>query len=153
MNTNCFTVSWSGSDDPGGSGIASYNYASRDGGPFKLRLAGVTNTSALIQGERGVHHAFYSWSQDQVGNMEALPSGAQAETVTGFHLTRAALDTNAPSGLVLYWESATDKLYEYGSRRTLGKALRCRWPPTYQVRRRSTFSPTRCPRTVRCFCG
>ena len=76
-----FPVSWSGTDDPNGSGIASYNvFASEDGGPFVLWQAGTTDTSDTFNGEAGHTYAFYSVATDNAGNIQALPAVAQATT-------------------------------------------------------------------------
>jgi hypothetical protein len=124
VSSNCFTVSWSGTDDPGGSGLAFWDiYASRDGAPFQLWLYETTNSSALFQGEPGVHYGFFSVATDEVGNVEATPSGAQAQTVTTFRLTRAALAGTAPKMLVVNWESATNKLYDVWQSTNLSKGF------------------------------
>ena len=76
-----FPVSWSGTDDAHGSGIASYNvFASEDGGPFVLWEAGTTDTSDTYNGEAGHTYAFYSVATDNAGNIQALPAAAQATT-------------------------------------------------------------------------
>jgi hypothetical protein len=76
-----FTVSWSGQDDAGGSGIASYNiYVSDDGGPFTLFQQDTTATSATFTGQNGHTYAFYSVATDNVGNQEATPTAAEATT-------------------------------------------------------------------------
>jgi hypothetical protein len=49
-----FTVSWSGQDDPGGSGIATFDvFVSDNGGPFGPFLQGTTATSAPFTGQVG----------------------------------------------------------------------------------------------------
>lgn len=76
-----FTVNWSGSDDPGGSGIASYDvYVSEDGGPFTPFLQGTSATSATFKGTAGHSYGFYSVATDNVGNVESTPSSAEATT-------------------------------------------------------------------------
>ena len=57
-STPSFTVTWSGSDDAGGSGIATYNvYVSDDGGPFTLWQSDTTATSATYTGQAGHTYA------------------------------------------------------------------------------------------------
>ena len=74
-------VSWSGEDDPGGSGIESYDlYVSRDDGPFELWLARATDTYAVYPAIAGHHYAFYSLARDGVGHVEAAPEVADAVT-------------------------------------------------------------------------
>jgi hypothetical protein len=76
-----FTVRWSGTDDPGGSGIAFYDiYISDNSGPFTLWLGSTTQTSSPFTGVAGHTYGFYSVATDNVGNREATPSAAQATT-------------------------------------------------------------------------
>jgi RHS repeat-associated protein len=76
-----FTVHWAGQDDAGGSGIATYDvYVSDDGGPFTLWQAATTATAAAYTGVDGHTYAFYSVATDNVGHVEATPSGAQSVT-------------------------------------------------------------------------
>jgi RHS repeat-associated protein len=81
-----FPVSWSGQDDPGGSGIASYEiYVSDNGGPFTLWQSATTQTSATFDGVNGHTYAFYSVATDNVGHVEATPTLPQATTLV--HVT------------------------------------------------------------------
>ncbi len=76
-----FNVAWSGQDDAGGSGIASYDvFVSVDGGEFSLWLDDTTDTSAAYIGEMGSRYAFYSVATDNVGHEETAPPTADAET-------------------------------------------------------------------------
>ncbi len=78
-----FPVSWAGSDDAGGSGIASYDvYVSDNGGPFVPWLTGTAQTSATYHGAYGHKYAFYSIATDNVGNVETVPAQPQATTQT-----------------------------------------------------------------------
>ena len=71
QTTPSFLVSWSGHDDPKGSGIASYTiYVSVDGGPFTAGLT-TTATSAEFEGSPGYTYAFYSIATDNAGNVQA----------------------------------------------------------------------------------
>jgi RHS repeat-associated protein len=66
-----FTVRWTGTDDPGGSGVASYDvFVAEDGGPFTAWLSRSTATSAVFPGERGHSYAFYAVARDGVGHAE-----------------------------------------------------------------------------------
>jgi uncharacterized repeat protein (TIGR01451 family) len=77
-----FPVSWSGADDPDGSGIASFDvYASVDGGAFTPWLTGTTLTAAAYPGSFGHRYAFYSVATDNVGHRQATPAAAQASTL------------------------------------------------------------------------
>jgi hypothetical protein len=74
-----FTVTWSGSDNVGGSGLASYDvYVSVDGGAFTRWQSGTTQTSATYTGTLGHTYGFYSVATDKVGNRQATPTTAQA---------------------------------------------------------------------------
>ena len=76
-----FPVTWAGSDDTGGSGIASYNvYVSDNGGTFTPWLTGTTETSATYPGAYGHAYGFYSVATDNVGNVQPSPTVAQATT-------------------------------------------------------------------------
>jgi RHS repeat-associated protein len=79
--TASFLVSWSGQDDAGGSGIASFNvYVSDNGGPFALWQSATAATSAVYSGQNGHTYVFYSVATDNVGLMQPTPAGAQATT-------------------------------------------------------------------------
>ncbi len=76
-----FTVSWSGSDDVGGSGIASFDiFMSEDGGPFQLWQNATTALMATFDGEVDHVYAFYSVATDNVGHVEQKNSGSEATT-------------------------------------------------------------------------
>ena len=79
--TSPFTVSWTGSDGPGGSGIASYDvWYSDSGGPLQALEAGTTTTSTSFNGQVGHTYAFVATATDNVGNAQALPTSPQALT-------------------------------------------------------------------------
>jgi hypothetical protein len=76
-----FTVSWEGSDNTGGSGIAYYDvYISVDGGAFVPWFRSTTQTSAIFRGTGGHTYGFYSLATDYVGNRQAMPTAVQTET-------------------------------------------------------------------------
>ena len=88
VHSTSFTVTWSGSDNAGGSGIASYDvYVSDDGGPFTAFLKDTTATSATFNGDDGHTFGFYSIATDSAGNVQPTPMAAQAIT-----------SVNTPSG-------------------------------------------------------
>ncbi len=90
-------VGWSGTDDPGGSGIASYTvYVSTDGGPFTPWLAGTTLTEAIYQGQSGDTYAFYSVATDNVGNVQPTPTVAQATVQILAPMTVTSIDSVSP---------------------------------------------------------
>jgi pimeloyl-ACP methyl ester carboxylesterase len=87
-----FTLSWAGSDNTGGSGLASYSiYVSDDGGPFTALLTNTTLTSTTFTGANGQTYGFYSVATDNVGNVQATPASAQASTT---------VDTSPPTSNV-----------------------------------------------------
>lgn len=76
-----FTVSWKGSDNPGGSGLAFFDvFVSVDGGPFTPWLQSTKLTSASYAGQLGHGYAFYSVATDVAGNRESAPLQPQAQT-------------------------------------------------------------------------
>ncbi|MDB5335033.1 MAG: Na-Ca exchanger/integrin-beta4 [Planctomycetaceae bacterium] len=80
--TTSFTVSWSGTDDQGGSGIAAYDvYVSDNGGDFTHWQTDTTATSASYSGVNGHSYAFYSVATDNVGYVQSTTGTAQATTV------------------------------------------------------------------------
>ncbi len=84
-----FTLTWSGSDDVAGSGIATYDvFVSDNGGAFLPYLVGTTQTSALFTGVPGHTYSFYSVATDNVGNTQLTPA-------TGQTIVQAILDTPA----------------------------------------------------------
>ncbi|MHC4404183.1 MAG: RHS repeat domain-containing protein, partial [Planctomycetota bacterium] len=76
-----FEVRWTGEDEPGGSGIASYDVCYRvDNGEDVPWLENTTDTSAMFTGEYGHTYAFYSVATDNVGHREAVPALHDAHT-------------------------------------------------------------------------
>jgi RHS repeat-associated protein len=76
-----FTVSWSGDDDAGGSGIASFDvFVSENDGPYTLFQDGTTGTSAQFTGTAGRTYRFYSVATDNVGHVESAPQEPDAQT-------------------------------------------------------------------------
>jgi RHS repeat-associated protein len=113
-----FTVSWSGQDDPGGSGIGSYDvYVSDNGGPFTLWQSATTQTSAAFDGVNGHTYAFYSVAKDNVGHVEATPTASQATTLIHVTVTVgdvsvlvASSDPESPYGQAVTFTAAVHPL-------------------------------------------
>lgn len=102
-----FNVGWSGSDDPGGSGIASYDvYVSDNGAPFTRWLTGTTKTSASYTGVFGHTYGFYSVATDNVGNVQPTPTAAQA-TTEATNLIASPATVTATEGVLFSGEVAT----------------------------------------------
>ncbi|GEM_PF-5993727 len=79
--TTSIPVNWSGADDNGGSGIASFDlFASDNGGPFQLWLNDTAATSGSFPGADGHSYGFYSIATDNLGHVETTPTKAQTRT-------------------------------------------------------------------------
>ena len=122
-----FTVNWSGNDNAGGSGVASYNvYASDNGGEFKPWMMGTTSNSAAYNGTMGHSYSFLSVATDNAGNVQGTPTAAQATTklssqpstmtkltsstgtiVPGQSVTFTATVTGATTGTVTFKDGST----------------------------------------------
>lgn len=76
-----FTVTWSGSDPAGGSGLRNFDiWYAVDGGSYQPWLTATAETSAQFTGQPGKQYRFYSIARDNAGNVEDAPSSADAET-------------------------------------------------------------------------
>jgi uncharacterized repeat protein (TIGR01451 family) len=97
--TPSFTVTWSGQDDPGGSGISSFAlYVSDNGGRFTLwQSFPGTQTSAVYSGQVGHNYAFYSVATDNVGLTQPTPASAQASTTVSPTPTPTPTPSPTPS--------------------------------------------------------
>jgi RHS repeat-associated protein/uncharacterized repeat protein (TIGR01451 family) len=74
-------VSWTGQDDTGGAGIASYDiYVSDNGGEWTLWRSATTNTTDSYRGLPLHTYGFYSAAHDNAGNVEPPHAGADATT-------------------------------------------------------------------------
>jgi hypothetical protein len=90
-------VTWSGVDDPGGSGLSGYDiFVSVDGGPAVAWLRNTTLTSATYAGAIGHSYAFSSIAYDNAGNFEAMHATPDAMTT----LVNPAVPT-PPVGLAI----------------------------------------------------
>lgn len=64
-------LSWTGSDNPGGSGIESYAlYVSIDGGAFQLFASDMADTNYTFYGDKDKQYSFYVLALDKQGNQE-----------------------------------------------------------------------------------
>jgi hypothetical protein len=78
-----FTISWSGLDDPNGSGLLSYDiFFSANDGPYQPLLSGTSATSVQYTADLNTTYRFYSIARDNAGNVEAAPNSP--DTVTTF---------------------------------------------------------------------
>jgi RHS repeat-associated protein len=106
-----FNVNWSGQDDTGGSGVASFNvYVSDSGGPFTLWQSATTATSAVFTGVDGHTYGFYTLATDNVGNVQTLAGPIQSTTVVApaDHLVLSAPKQVLAGGTFTVSVTATD---------------------------------------------
>lgn len=92
-----FTLRWTGADDPGGSGLRSYDVQRREGsGPWtNLLPPGTTLTSTTVSGSDGQRLSFRVRARDGSGNAEDYRSeDGDVSTV---------VDASAPSSAVLVY--------------------------------------------------
>ena len=75
-------LTWSGEDDVGGSGVASFGiYARATGGTYQVVIPAAINTAGVMHGARGGNtYDFYSIATDNTGNVETAPAQADATT-------------------------------------------------------------------------
>jgi hypothetical protein len=72
-----FNVCWSGHDDPGGSGVATYTiYVSDNGGPYHAWLTTEDTCATFTDTKLNHTYRFYSVAADHVGHVEAPPTDA-----------------------------------------------------------------------------
>jgi RHS repeat-associated protein len=99
-----FEVTWSGQDEPSGSGVATYDlFVSTDGGEYLPWLIETTLVSALFEGEPGHAYSFYSIAKDHVGHAEPAPAAPDATTFTSLPLVVISA-TPAPSGVMVRFD-------------------------------------------------
>ena len=87
-----FNVNWSGTDNPGGTGIMHYDvqFRANQGGWQNWQTA-TTNTSASFTGTNGILYEFRARAVDRANNFEAFPNNPQTGTT---------VDTVAPTASV-----------------------------------------------------
>jgi RHS repeat-associated protein len=102
INTVSFPVTWTGSDDSGGSGISSYDiYVSDNSGPFNPWLNDTTNLSSEFIGSVGHTYSFYSIATDNVGNIEDAPLEPDAATTVEVVSTKTVGETREVNCAIL----------------------------------------------------
>lgn len=76
-----FTVNWTGSDNPGGSGIRHYDVQFRsNGGEWQNWQTATTATSATFTGQNNNLYEFRVRAVDNANNVEAFPNDPEAST-------------------------------------------------------------------------
>ena len=105
-----FTVSWSGADDAGGSGIAGFNvYVSDNNAPYTPLETNTTATSTVFTGQVGHTYVFFSVATDNAGNVEANPIHGQAITTVATTVptsTVSALPSVSPLNFTVSWSAS-----------------------------------------------
>jgi hypothetical protein len=90
-----FSITWSGQDNAGGSGLASFDiFVSENSGPFLPWLQRTTLRGAIYAGNLGSTYAFYSTATDVAGNKESAhgsPDAITAVTLTNHAPVVAAI--------------------------------------------------------------
>ena len=88
--SSSFPVAWTGSDEPGGSGIRDIVLmVSKDGGPFQV-LSDASAQPLMFQGEPGSTYGFATASIDRVGHSEAVPNQPDVLVTVGQPFTFSA---------------------------------------------------------------
>jgi hypothetical protein len=86
-SVNTRTISWSGTDDSGGSGISDYSlFVSVDSGPFSAVLLNTGATSTDFTVQCGRSYGFHTTARDSVGNSEEEPVGPDVSYTAGADL-------------------------------------------------------------------
>ncbi|MBW4429181.1 MAG: tandem-95 repeat protein [Nostoc desertorum CM1-VF14] len=107
INDTSFQVTWSGSDNAGGSALADFTiYVSDNGKSFVSWLENTTLIEATFSGQPGHTYAFYSVARDNAGNAQEVPTQSQASTKVANGNNNPALAVN--QGLTLNEEGTAD---------------------------------------------
>ncbi len=76
LGNGSYRLSWAGTDDATGSGVASYTvYTSVNGEPYSAWLRRTTDTEVSYEGDAGEAVSFIVLASDLAGNVEAGPAG------------------------------------------------------------------------------
>jgi hypothetical protein len=103
-----FTLNWSGADDTGGAGLASFDvFVAIDGGAFTPLHQATTETSASFSGARGHSYSFYSVATDHTGAREPIPAAAQASTTVPARVATSIALTSSHAAGSFYGEEVT----------------------------------------------
>lgn len=104
-------LTWSGSDDAGGKGLASFTvFVSDNGGDFVPFLTDTTATTGTFTGVAGHTYGFYTRAKDLAGNVE---SQTVADTVTQVDISPptssvTALPAISPATIAVSWTGQDD---------------------------------------------
>lgn len=104
-----FNVSWSGSDNPGGSGIRHFDVQFRgNGGAWQNWQTATTATSATFTGQNGIIYEFRARAVDNANNVGTFPNNPQASTTVDTILPSSGMNalpqfTYSDSFTVSWW--------------------------------------------------
>ncbi len=110
---NPVSLSWTGTDDVGGSGVKSYTlYVSTNGVSFYILKSGITRTDTTVRLAPDSSYCFFVLATDSVGNMEQLrQSEIKCTFVSGSALPVTWLyfnGTNKGKNNLLQWATANE---------------------------------------------
>ncbi len=82
LTPNIFQLTWTATDDPGGSGVATYSvYVSVNGRPYTLYRADIPERHLAFAGIKDTTYCFYVAAKDSTGNTEALKNTCEASAI------------------------------------------------------------------------
>lgn len=105
-----FAVSWLGSDDEGGSGVATYDiFVSVNNGPFTRWLDNTTATTADFTGLAGKSYRFYAIATDHVGNSQSSSAAVASAPILVLNpVFQVDSLVTSPAGVVLEFSYPVD---------------------------------------------
>ena len=112
-DSNDIILSWTASDDAGGSGMAAVDiYCAIDTGAYDLCLADIPGSVAVFTAEEGHLYSFYAVARDNTGNREVGSFSAEI-TVETYAATAAQLDdftvtANTDGSVTLDWQTSQE---------------------------------------------
>jgi hypothetical protein len=107
-------VAWSGSDNPGGSGLDSFNlFVAVNDGPFEPWLTRTRRTGALYSGAFGNRYAFHSVATDVAGTPRDAPVGRMPQTTVTLRNTAPTLSV---PGEIAVSEGGDSRRRRFGNR-------------------------------------
>jgi RHS repeat-associated protein len=162
-----FVVSWSGTDDAGGSAVQDYTiYVSDNNWGYQPWRTETTDTYGVFYGQTGHTYRFYSVARDNVGYEEAAPAQPDATTtVSSVHTITVSAGASSPmidnAGSVSLTASATDsaghtitqwRWSDHGAGGSFAPGSTTR-NPTWQAPGNFSGSPVERRLTVTAICG
>jgi len=113
LGTSPINLSWTGSDDPNGSGIDYYTiYVTEDNVNYSVLFPKVYGTDTIFSLPPGVTYCFFVLATDRTGNAETLRTGVTTCTTIGNPLPVSLLyftGTNVNKDNLLKWATASEQ--------------------------------------------